>query len=47
MHENDIGIAAAGHVERLACAQRHDSHLNAAGFYEGRQQMLEKAGLFR
>jgi hypothetical protein len=45
MHEDDVGIAAARHVERLAGAQGDHAHLDAAGLLEGRQQVAEEAGL--
>ena len=34
-----VGIAAARHVQRLAGAQCHDAHPDAAGLREGRQQV--------
>jgi hypothetical protein len=45
MHEDDVGIAAPRHVQRLAGAQRDDAHLDAAGLLEGRQQVAEQTRL--
>ena len=45
MHEDDVGVAAARHVQRLAGADGHDTHLDAAGGLEARQQVREQARL--
>src|SRR6185503_8347770 len=45
MNENDVGVAATPHVERLAGAERDDAHLNAGLLFELWQQVLEQSGL--
>jgi hypothetical protein len=46
VHEDDVGIAAARAVQRLAGALRDHAHVDAAGGLEGRQQMREQPRLF-
>ena len=43
MHEDDVGIAAPRHVQRLAGAQRHHPHVGASGGLEGWQQVGKQA----
>jgi hypothetical protein len=47
MNEQHIGIAARTDRQRLARADRDNAHNDAARFSEDRQDVLEKAGLFR
>ena len=43
VHEDDVGVAAPAHVERLAGADRNHAHIDAARLLEGRQQVREKS----
>ena len=38
VNKHHIGIASAGHVQRLPCAQRHDFGVNACGLFKLWQQ---------
>jgi hypothetical protein len=45
VHEDDVGVAAAAGVQRLAGAHGHHAHVDAGGGLEGRQQVAEQARL--
>ncbi len=45
--EDDVGVAAAAGVERLAGALRHHLHVDAGLGLEQRQDVAEQAGILR
>ena len=45
MHKQDVGVAAAPHVDGLAGAQRHHLDLDATGLFEFRQQVGKQTRL--
>ena len=47
VHENDVGIAAAAGVERLAGTLRDDFHLDPGLLLEQRQNVSKQAGILR